>query len=165
MKAKIFVAALFLFCFGCTSQQSDQLTQQQKDQIKSEIKVLMDSVTAKAERLDADGALQYYSPDLVVVFNNSLIDFQAHKKEWIDLNNSAATVKWTTVRWECIVLTKDLVISAWVGKMEYLLKSGDKTTIDPQLYTKVCKKVGGQWKVIYDHQSSGIPVTQKAGKK
>ena len=33
MKANIFVAALLLFSLGCTSQQSDQLTQQQKGQI------------------------------------------------------------------------------------------------------------------------------------
>jgi hypothetical protein len=164
MKANIFVAALLLLCLGCTSQQSDRLTQQQKDQIKSEVKAVFDSVFAKGEMLDADGALQYYSPELVAVDNSSLIDYPAYKKKWIDFNNSAATVKWTTVRWEFIVLTKDLVISAWVGKMVFLLKSGDKTTIDPQGYTDVCRKVGGHWKVIYEH-ASGIPVTQKAGNK
>ena len=90
--------------------------------------------------------------------------YQAIKKAWIDIDNSAATVKWTTVRWEFIVLTKDFVISSWIGKMEFLPKSGDKITIDPQGYTDVCKKVDGQWKVIYEHPS-GIPVTQKADKK
>ena len=55
MKANIFVAALLLFCLGCTSQQSDQLTQQQKDQIKSEVKAVGDSIIAKWERLDAGG--------------------------------------------------------------------------------------------------------------
>ena len=164
MKANIFVAALLLFCLGCTSQQSDQLTQQQKDQIKNEVKLPLDSIFAKWERLDVEGALQYYSPELVVVGDSSLIDYQACKKGWMDFASSAATAKWTAVRWEFIVLTKDLVISAWMGKVELLLKSGDKMTVDPQGYTDVCKKVGGQWKVVYEH-ASGIPVTQKAGKK
>ena len=163
MKANIFVAALLLFCLGCTSQQSDQLTQQQKDQITKEVKAVLDSIFARAERLDGEGALQYYSPE-VVVNHSALIDYQAYKKGWIDFDSAAATVKWTTVRCEYIVLSKDLVISAWVGKMEFLLKSGDKTTINPQGYTDVYKRVGGQWKVIYEH-ASGILVTQKAEKK
>jgi hypothetical protein len=83
---------------------------------------------------------------------------------WIEMNDSAASVKWTTVRWECNVLTKDLIISTWVGKMEYMAKSGDKMKIDPLAYTDIFKKIEGQWKVIYE-QPSGIAVTQKAGKK
>ena len=67
MKAKILIAVALLFCFGCTSQQSEQLTQQEKDQIKSEAKAVLDSIFAKGEKLDVEGALQYYSPELVVV--------------------------------------------------------------------------------------------------
>lgn len=67
MKANIFVAALLLFCLGCTAQQSDQLTQQQKDQITKEVKAVLDSSFARAERLDGEGALQYYSPEVVVI--------------------------------------------------------------------------------------------------
>jgi hypothetical protein len=164
MKPNIFVTPLLLLCLGCTSQQSEQLTQQEKDQIKGEAKVAVDSIFAKWGRLDVEGALQYYSPELLVVGDSSLINYEDSKKGWMDFASSAATAKWTAVRWEFIVLTKDLVISAWMGKVELLLKSGDKMTVDPQGYTDVCKKVGGQWKVIYEH-ASGIPVTQKADKK
>ena len=164
MRANIFVTALVLFCLGCTSQQSGQLTQQEKDQIKGEAKVALDSVFAKWGRLDVEGALQYYSPELLVVGDSSLLNYQVSKMGWTDFAGSAVTAKWTVVRWEFIVLTKDLVISAWMGKVELLLKSGDKMTVDPQGYTDVCKKVSGQWKVIYEH-ASGIPVTQKADKK
>ena len=164
MKANFFVAVPLLFCLGCTSQQSEQLAQQEKDQIKGEAKVAVDSIFAKWGRLDVEGALQYYSPELLVVGDSSLVNYQVSKKEWMDFASSAATARWTPVHWEFIVLTKDLVISAWMGKVELLLKSGDKMTVDPQGYTDVCKKVGGQWKVIYEH-ASGIPVTQKAEKK
>jgi hypothetical protein len=164
MKANILVAALVLFFLGCTSQQSEKLTQQQKEQIKGEAKVALDSIFAKWGRLDVEGALQYYSPELLVVGDSSLINYEASKKGWMDFASSAATAKWTAVRWEFIVLTKDLVISAWMGKVELLLKSGDKITVDPQGYTDVCKRVGGQWKVIYEHPS-GTAVTQKADKK
>lgn len=167
MKANIFVAAMLLFCLGCTSQQSDQLSQQQMDQIKKDVKVAVDSIIAKFERLDADGAMQYYwdSPDFVA-FNadGSRSDFQASKKASIDFVNSATAVKITTIREDFTVMTKDIVICAWVGKEDVTLKSGDRATYDPFGVTLVYKNIGGQWKVIYSHES-GTVVTQKAGKK
>jgi hypothetical protein len=166
MKTNIFVAALLLLCLGCTSQESKQLTQQQKDQIKSEVKAVGDSIIAKWVGLDAGGS-QYYSdsPDWVM-FNadGTQYDFQTFKKVWIDLNNSVTAIKWTTTRQDFIFVTKDIVICAWVGKDETILKSGDKITYDPHAYTMVFKKIAGQWKAIYSHDS-GIAVTQKAGKK
>ena len=165
MKAKFLFTILMLFILvGCTSQQSDQLTQQQKEQIKSEVKAVSDSITARWVGLDAEGALQYYSPDLVHVYDSLRLDFQAYKKGWIDLNNSITTIKVTPIREDYIVLTKDLVISTWVGKDEYNMKSGDKIIGDPLTYTLVFKNIAGQWKVLYSH-ASVIPVTQKAEKK
>lgn len=165
MKANIFVVAvLLLFCFGCTSQPSEQLTQQQKDQIKSEVKAVCDSIIAKIERLDV-GFLDYYldSPDLGMVYaDGSRWDFQTTKKAETDFFKSATAWKWTTTRLDFIVLAKDIVIGAWDGKDETILKSGDKITCDPHAYTLVFKKIAGQWKVIYSHDS-GIPVTKKAG--
>jgi ketosteroid isomerase-like protein len=164
MKAIIFVAALLILLIGCTPQQSDQLTQQQKDQIKGEAKAVMDSILARWLRLDAEGAVQCYSPDMVAVGDSSIIDFQTYKKGWIDFNNSLASVKWTPIQWEFIVLSKDLAMSAGLGKVEMLMKSGDKMTTNPQVWTDVYRKFGNEWKIIYEH-GSGTPVIQKAGKK
>jgi hypothetical protein len=164
MKANIFVAALLLLIVGCTLQQSDQLTQQQKEQIKSEVKVVMDSIIGKWQRLDVEGAVQYYSPEMVAVGDSSIIDYQAYKKLWLDMPKYIGTAKWTTTQWEFMVLSKDLVVSAAVGKLELFMKSGDKVTANPKIYTDIWKKVGDQWKVIYEH-GSGTPVMQKAGKK
>lgn len=159
------IVALLLFILGgCSSQQSEQLTPQQKEQITKEVKTVLDSIFAKGERLDPEGVLQYYSTDMNAIGDSSQFEFQAYKKSWMNLNNNAA-VKWTPFRCEYIVLAKDLVISAWVGKMEVLRKSGDKITIKPTKYTDVYKKIGDQWKVIYEHGSSGMPVIQKADKK
>lgn len=47
IQAKVFVAALpLLFSVGCTARQSEELTQRQKDQIKSEVKTVGDSLMA-----------------------------------------------------------------------------------------------------------------------
>lgn len=190
MKAKFLFTILMLFILvGCASKQNDQLTQQQKDQIKKEIKAVGDSIMSKIERLDARW-VDYYldSPDWGMVnADGSRWDFQTFKNVQPDFFNSIISWKWTTTHQDFIFITKDIVICAWDGKDETILKSGDKITADsvlnrlyvkdetilksgdkitydPHAYTIVFKKVKGQWKVIYQHDS-GIPITQKADKK
>jgi ketosteroid isomerase-like protein len=165
MKTIFFITVLLLCILGLTSQQSDQLTQQQKDQIKKEIKAVFDSTIAKANRQDMDGFLQDYSSELVCVFDTSIFDYETYKKIWLNFPTYMTSWKWIPARFECIVLTNDFVVSTWIGKCEFFMKSGDKVTVNPRDYTNVFKRVGGQWKIIYEHSSSGIPVTEKADKK
>jgi ketosteroid isomerase-like protein len=167
MKTNIFVAALLLLLIGCTPQQSEQLTQQQKDQIKSEVKGIRDSAFARFQRLDTEGAMQYYwdLPDFIAINSDgSRSDFQAMKKEHIDLFSSSASLKILFTREDFMVLSKDIAIAGLDLKAELAMKSGDKMVFDPDAATMVFKKIDGQWKVIYSHES-GTLVTQKAGKK
>jgi len=167
MKANIFVAVLLLFSFGCTSQENQQLSPQQIDQIKSEVKAVGDRLMTSFERLDAEGGPQFYadSADWAMInADGSRYDYQVTKKAWSEFFNSATAWKWTTIRQDFFVVSKDIVICSWDGKDETVLKSGDKITYDPHAYTIIFKKISGQWKVIYQ-QDSGIALTQKAGRK
>jgi ketosteroid isomerase-like protein len=158
----MFFAALLFFSLECASQQSDQLTQQQTEQIKSEVKAVYEDIMAKWMALDADGFLKHYSPELICVSGGLRRDFEAYKKNTIGLFNSTATVKVTRIREDFIVLTKDFVMGAGVYRVELSLKSGEKK-MTQNVYSDVLKKVGGQWKAIYEHGSS-TPVAQKADK-
>jgi ketosteroid isomerase-like protein len=164
MKTGIFLSVLVIGFFGCTSPQSDQVTQQEKEQIQKEVKVTLDSIFANWGRLDVEGALQYYSPDLVVLSDTTIMDYQASKKAWTDFFGSAATAKWTEFNLEFLVVTRDVVISTWVGKMDLVFKSGDKLRMDPVGATYDFKKSGGQWKAVYEH-ASGVPEMEKAVQK
>ena len=159
------ITVLLLFILGFTQEQTDQLTQQQNDQIKNEVKAVMDSVIARANRKDMNGFLEYYSPELACVYDSSIFDYDTYKMIWLGFPTYMSSWKWIPVRFECIVLTKDFVVSTWIGKCEFYGKSGEKTTVNPRDYTNVFKRVNGQWKIIYEHSSSGIPVTEKAENK
>lgn len=154
------IAALLFSIFSCTSPQSDGLTQQQKEQIRNEIKALSDSIFEKAKRLDKTVITQYYSPHLVVVRDTLLFNYQAWNKAWADYMNYLSSFNWVPMHFECVIISKDLATSSYVGKMEYTLKTGDKTSIDPIGWAYVWKKTGGQWKIIYENYS-GVHVTQK----
>jgi hypothetical protein len=168
MKAKVFLAALFLSCLGC-AQHADQLTQQEQDQIKSEVKAVADSVIARFEKMDWTGALQSYAntPDWVM-FNadGTQWDYPTTAKSFgtlTDLNNNPVSAwKWATTRQDFMVAGRDLVVCAWVGKDQTTMKSGDIVVYDPHVYTMIFKRIGGEWKVVWSHDS-GIPVTRKAG--
>lgn len=158
------IALILLFCTNGMQSQSTQLTQQEKDQIKKEVKAAYEPLMSGWAALDADKALQCYSPELVVCMDTLLIDYKAYAKVWKDFTESTASIKITPIKEDYIILTKDFVISIWVGKVEMLMKSGDKITYNPIKYTDIAKKVDGKWRAIFE-QSSGIPVVQAAEKK
>jgi ketosteroid isomerase-like protein len=164
MKTNIFIATLLLCIFGCTPKQNDQLTQQEKDQIRNEFKSIYDNYCAKWTGLDAEGIAPYYSPELVVVFDTLLLDYKTYMKGWSDYTKTTQTIKLNPIYLDVRILTRDLVIATWCGKMERLMKSGDLITAKPAKYTDVWKKVDGQWKAIYEH-GSGTYITQKAEQK
>jgi uncharacterized lipoprotein NlpE involved in copper resistance len=157
-------AALLVFIlWGCNSQKTEQLTQQQKDQIISEVKATGDSIITKVENLDIKW-LDYYvdSPDWGMAnADGSRWDYQTTLKAQPDFFNAAVSWKWTSTHENFIVLTKDIIICAWDGKDETVLKSGEKITYDPHTYTLIFKKIVGRWRVIYSHDS-GVPVVQPA---
>jgi hypothetical protein len=150
------IAILLFYIFGCIQQQNDQLTQQQKDQIKQEIKVVFDSIFARYEKLDVNGALNYYSQDMVHGGDTVLQGFQGYKDAGIDFFKNVDSVKWTSGHLECIILDKDLVLTYWVGKGNWLFKSKERLIFDPNIYTNIIKNENGQWKVIFE-QFTGTP--------
>lgn len=167
MKANILVLFPLLVGLGCNSRQNDQLSQQQKDQIVKEVRQLNDSSLASWQRLDGEHILKYYhnSPDWMNFdADGSNLDYQTFKKAVLEFGNIASSYKATTLHENYIVLTKDIVIGTWVYKDVVTLKSGDKITYDPHPYTALVKKIAGQWKVVYCH-NSGTPVMQKTAKK
>jgi len=168
MKGNIFVAALLLFPIGCTAPQGEQVTPQQKNQIKSELKTVCDSIIFYMEKLDPQGWIQYYadSPDWAMFgADGAQMDFQTFKKSSLEFPNAISSYKLlSTTRQDFIIVTKDDAICAWVGKDQLTTKTGETMTYDQHPYTLVFKKIAGQWKVVYSHDS-GVPVMQKATKK
>jgi ketosteroid isomerase-like protein len=168
MKAHMFLPTLILCFLGCApQQQTDQLTQQQNDQIKTEVKTHCDSLWAKWQRLDGAATLEYMSdsPDFVALnVEGSRMDYQAFKKMISDMVGTAAGLKLTPVRENVYVMSKDAAIYAVQGKWEVSMKSGEQVFYDPYSGTLVFKKTAGQWKVVYIHESATFTV-KKAEKK
>ncbi len=168
MKTNVFVAALLVSYFGCTSQQSEELTQQQKDQISHEVKAASDSLWARWCRLDAKGTMVYFSdsPEFVALNpDGSQLDFQSYQKMTYGVIDSASALTMTPA-WETIlVLSKDAAVYAFQGRSEIFLKSGQRMAFDPYAITLVMKKQARAWKVVQVHQSGMMGVPEVAGNR
>ena len=161
------IVALLLSSFACTQKQPDQLTQQQKDQIKSELRAVLDSIFATSMRLYADAGLQFYrdSPDFLAINpDGSQSDYQAMKRMGSEGVKTIATMTMTTTRADFSVLTKDIAVCTWFGKGTVTFKSGDIMTYGPDALTLIFRNFDGKWKITYSHESATI-VTKKANKK
>jgi len=155
--------ALLLSIFGCTSRETSQLTQNQEDQIKKEITEVFDSIMARLERMDVEGALLYYSPNFVAFGSEGVkIDFQELKKYYIDFYSSSTSYKWTSYSFNFIAINKKTVVITTDGKNEAIMKSGEKFIYDPSHYTFAFENTNGQWKLFY-HHFSGTYVSEKSG--
>jgi ketosteroid isomerase-like protein len=153
------IAVVLLFLFGCTQKQNSLLTQQETDQIKSEVKAAAEPLMTGWAALDGSTALKSFSPEMVSCFDSLLMDYQSYERSWTAYTEGLASIKITPIKEDYIILTKDFVIDTWVGKVEELMKSGEKVTYNPMRYTNVFKKADGQWKIVFA-QSSGIPVIE-----
>jgi hypothetical protein len=163
MKTRVRGAVLLLFALGCTTRQGEELTQPQQDQVKNEVKAVGDSIVARWLRLDGGGAMEYYAPDVVLVYDTAKMDFQTYKRGWLAYDSAAASIRVALRREDILPLARNLAVWTWVGRVEIALKSGDTTITDPQVYSLVMKKVAGRWLVGYS-VSSGVGVLHKAGR-
>ncbi len=166
-KTAALCTVLLLVGFGCAAKDSGQLTPQQIQEIKSEVKATTDALTAKTELLDMQGFFEYCldSPDWTFLGpDGSRVDYQTARTASIEGYRNLAGHKLTPAHENIVVLSKDTAIWGWVGRVEDLMRSGEKATTDPLAVTLVLKKNAGQWKVIWWHTSCNPPVMQKAEK-
>jgi hypothetical protein len=166
VKSKLIVAAKLLSVAACTQKQSAQLTQQQTDQVKHELKAFVDSMIATSLRLDGEAGIQFYwdSPEFMAINpDGSQSDIQAMKKMADEGVKTIATMSMSATRCDFTVFSMESGMCTWIGKGEVALKSGDKLTYDPDALTMLFRNIDGKWKIVYSHESATI-VKSKVGK-
>jgi ketosteroid isomerase-like protein len=167
MKATAIAAALLLCCVGCKPEKEDDLSPQQVAQIKKDASAAVDSIVARFNRLDVDGAMTIYNNAadfLIVGAGGETANSAENRKNNAELVASAERIVVTTKGDDCRVMAADLALCTWTGSEAVTLKAGGSMTYDPFAVTLVMKSIAGQWKVMYSHES-GTLKTEPAAKK
>ena len=167
MKPTLLITLALFFFFGCARQEPAQMTPQEQDAAKKEIREVVDLILQAGDKMDVEALFQLYSdsPDFIL-FNTdgSMVDYQGAKNGAAEMFKSLAVLKYTTVKEEFRFLPNNIVICAWLGNCEMTIKTGEHLNINTYAVTLVFRKIDNQWKVIYSHESALPPVQEKPTK-
>ncbi|HQI42329.1 MAG: hypothetical protein B6D44_13305 [Ignavibacteriales bacterium UTCHB2] len=157
----LFVLTLFLL-FGCVKQEPTQMTNQEQETAKKEIKDVVKSITQGLENLNAETSFKPYlnSPDFILfTVQGSMVNYQRAKDEHAAWFNTLTSLKVTTIKEEFRFLPDNIVIFPWLGKFEMIFKTGEQLTVD-FCVTMIFRKIDNQWIVIYQQTSQVPPAMQ-----
>jgi len=140
---------------------STPLTETEKTTIKNEVKTAFHAMVDACNKIDLNSALQLYwnSPSFLGISSDGIIfDYQQFKKANEDYFAAVASQNFITIKEYISFLGDDLIVYAWQGSNEAMLKTGEKMTFSNFGATSLLKKIEGLWKVIYYHESAMPPV-------
>ena len=161
MKPALLILLVVFFFSGCARQEPVQMTPQEQDVAKKEIREVADRILQSLNTMDVEALLQPYwnSPDFVLVSTDgSMADYQTAKNGTVEMFKLLASLKYTTVKDEFRFLPGNTVIYAWSGKSEFAFKTGEQSRIDAYTITFVFRKMDNSWKIVYAHESASPPV-------
>ena len=160
---KYYVTVMLIFSFfGIATNLIAQITLQEQETAKKEIREIAGKIFLNLERMDAEALFQSYSdsPDFMfITTDGSMAGFQEAKNHHAAWFRSLYSLKVTTNKDNFKFLPGNIVIYGWMGKFEMTLGSGQQLKNDKFGITFIFNKVNNQWKVIHQH-SSALPPTQ-----
>jgi uncharacterized protein (TIGR02246 family) len=163
MKSTLLITLTLFFLFGCARQEPAQMSPQEQESAKKEIREVLDRLLQTASTLDAEALLQSYwnSPDFILLTaQGSMVDYQGAKTGAAEMYKVLAALKFATVKDEFRFVSQSTVLCAWTGTCEITYKTGERAKIETYAITFVFKKMDNQWKVIYSHESASPPVLE-----
>ena len=166
MKTKLLITLVLFFFFSCAKQELLQMSPQQQETEKKEIKNVINQIFQNLEKLDAEAAFQPYlnTPDFILfTVQGSMADYQGAKNGHAAWFKTLTSIKVTTLKEEFRFLPDNLVIYPWLGKFEMTPKSGEQLAVNFGV-TMIFRKIDNQWKVIYQ-QTAQVPPVQERPKE
>ena len=162
---KLLTSALFLFLFlmsSCNNANNTKaITLDEKEVIEKAISEKIDEIIKGAKALDVDAAAKPYAaiPEFLIVNpDGTVTDLQTMKNTQTEGFKSLESMNFTTLKKQFTFLSKNIVICTWTGSNEFELKTGEKMKIDPYVGSLVFKKMDGEWKIVYAHETTAAPI-------
>lgn len=149
-----FIICVLLVGVSCT-QQSTELTDEQKATIISEVGEHVDNLTSAAIQLNFEGWVEYWSEDEFISVISD-INFYDNRSEWVDnvANewSGAASRSYESIEKKITPLALDLALVTRTVNGSAVLKS-EESIIFTYQGSSVWKKEAVGWKIIHLHES------------
>jgi hypothetical protein len=141
--------------FACTAPQSPELTDSEKEQVKTEIMELTTHWATANSNMDAASASEFWlqSPDMCHVENG--VYFKNYDSVYAFLKNFYLNTDSMHVAWKertILPLTREIALLKGFFNFRAVFKSGDVFEGEPA-FTCVFVKRDGKWALIQGHES------------
>jgi ketosteroid isomerase-like protein len=127
--------------------------------IKQEVAQALQGFIVACDRIDLDGTLGFEAdvPEFRYAdTDGQLYEYPAFKKLLAETFAGSVAQKVLTQRQEISVFGPDAALVAWHGSVELTQKDGTVVRSDPYNATFLFKRLGGTWRIVYQHES-GLP--------
>lgn len=149
-----FLACILLIGICCTNQ-STELTDEQKATIISEVGNQMEKIRSTINQLDIDAWSEYWSEDEFISVSSGMNYFN-NRSTWVD----SVAYWWSFLESRSIEpiersvtpLTPELALATRIVEGEDITKNGEQRSFTA-LVTVVWKKETNGWKIINTHES------------
>lgn len=139
-----------------------ELVSAEQESIAAEIRKSIRKLIRGCEALDTDLAFEifYDSPEFLMIGTDGThSDYNVYLDSNIGYLKTCTRFKLATFKEEIRVLDHQTAIFSWAYRAEATLKTGEIDIVDKAGATFVFRKLGGEWKVVYYHESS-VPPTR-----
>lgn len=152
-------AGFLTVTLSASAQAQEPLTEAQQAQIRTEVLQAVKPLFSAVERLDIQTmrALSHKSPDFTFVMpDGTSYGFEEVLVTAKELFANLSGQKMVTLKDRVLVLAPDAALYLWQGRNDVMQKDGMLLRSDPYCCTYLYRKVDGQWKFAYGHES-GLP--------
>ncbi len=154
------ITGLLLVLLSCTSSAvKDATTGANPEAVIEVVKPLVRQLMAASEKADTKGAIEPYwdSPHFSLVSNGLLLDYSDLVKGNKEYFNFIKAQKFITREEKYLMLSPEVVLVNWSGKVEAELKDGQSFKAEPITISLLFKKMeDSHWKVVYTNESTPI---------
>lgn len=154
MKTRLIILLLLIVCFSCGTN-NKPVSDAQKEQIKGEVKEVVNTIIKGAEEANIDIVLGllHDSPDFVALFNGSPLTYQQFLEMGESIFGTLLNQKATIIDEKYIVLDNSTVLFTANSKWVMNFKDGRAVLQDPWAMQYIFKKVDNEWKIISFNES------------
>ncbi len=154
--SKVIVAAVAVSIIACQPA-ATELTDEQRAAIRDAVEQTWSGMMDAAHARDADGIRAGYAEDVVAVLNGVIIeDFDARfelTRQWL---SSLRALEGSYKNVHIEVLAPDVVVVTRNDDLTWTDSSGLEGEWH-SAWTGVFRRINGEWKIIYSHESLPLP--------
>lgn len=159
MKTPTVLALAAVLGLAAVSAFSAPLSEQKQAAIRQEVGQVMQDYTAACEHIDCAAALSFAAdvPEFRYAdTDGKQYDYAGFKKLVAEFFAGFSAQKATTRNQDILVLDPDTALVIWHGAIDLTQKDGSVLRADPYNATFLFKRLGGTWKIVFQHES-GLP--------